>query len=82
MSGPLGVGTRSHYHSLEDMRQRDESNEQFDPRERARQKALRREADNRALMEGGKSAHELRREVNWFSNLKFVIDWEHAKRLR
>lgn len=54
----------------------------FDPRERAAEKAARREADEEAYRNGRKSAEDLRRDNAPFSGLKFSIDLEHAKRVR
>lgn len=54
----------------------------FDPRERAAEKAARREADEELYRSGRKSAEQLREGNAPFSKLKFKIDFEHAKRVR
>lgn len=56
--------------------------DQFDPRERAAEKAARREADEELYRSGRKSAEQLREDNAPFSKSKFSIDFESAKRVR
>lgn len=48
---------------------------------RVQEKALSREADERALARGEKSAEQLRRENGHFAGMKVRVDFKRAKSL-
>ena len=64
------------------MASNDPVSQQFDPRQRAAEKAASREKDQKDLSRGAKSASQLRRENSLFAGLKVSVDIEYAKRIR
>ena len=64
------------------MASNDSDASQYDPRQRAAEKAASRAKDQQDLNSGAKSVSQLRRENSAFSKLKVSVDLEYAKRIR
>lgn len=57
------------------------ASETFDPKERAREKQLSREQDERDLASGAKTREQLRRENGFFAFPTAKILWDECERL-
>ena len=61
---------------------RNDGDLQYEPAQRAAEKAASRARDERDLSSGAKSVAELRDQNGVFSKMKFSVDLDYAKRIR